>query len=83
MSDQPKQPEAVDKVAKPAEPKTDKSLNREELDNVSGGQAHVVVAFVQGGPVFSQVQSYRKEVQGDTSEPKRPLTEIFEEVSAE
>lgn len=83
MSDQPKQPEAIDKADKPAEPKKDKSLDREELDKVSGGRARVVVPFVQGGPIFAQVQSYRKEVQGDTSKPKRSLTEIFEEVSAE
>ena len=83
MSDQTKKPDAIDKADKPAEPKKDKSLDRDELDKVSGGRAHVVVAFVQGGPVFSQVQSYRKEVQGDASEPKRSLSEIFEEVSAE
>ena len=83
MSDQPKKPDAINKADKPAEPKKDTSLDRDELDKVSGGQAHVVHAFVQGGPVFSQVQSYRKEVQGDASEPKRSLTEIFEEVSAE
>ena len=83
MSDQTKKPDAIDKADKPAEPKKDKSLERDELDKVSGGRATVVHAFVQGGPIFAQVQSYRKEIQGDVSEPKRSLTEIFEEVSAE
>jgi hypothetical protein len=83
VSDQPKQPAAIDKADKPAEPKKDQSLNRDELEKVSGGRATVVRPFVQGGPVFSQVQSYRREIQGDASEPKRSLTEIFEEVSAE
>ena len=83
MSDQSKKPAAIDKADKPTEPTKDKALNRDELKNVSGGRATVVRPFVQGGPVFSQVQSYRKEIQGDTSEPKRSLTEIFEEVSAE
>ena len=83
MSNQPKQPKAIDKADKPAEPNKDKSLKGEELDKVSGGRATVVVPFVQGGKMVAQVQSYRKEIQGDASEPKRSVTEIFEDVSAE